>query len=269
MTENEERLHFGLWAICKSPLILGNDLNKISSASLAIIKNKASHGGSHVPPPAFHSPNLPTLQGIIDINQDKLGKAATTFRPPGAAAPVSGQIYPYWAGPLSNGVVIGLIASNGAATLSVNFKDVPGLGSGSYSWKEMYSGRTGTGTSVSFSLGNHDMAVVLVTASDSSSPTTTSATPTQTNGGGSGCEAAKWEQCGGKEWKGCTKCASGSTCTVSNGEIPTVNNPRRIRIWLTMNRVVLAMSLKISESRYSKSSRRSRAWSCIRGPDTM
>lgn len=46
LTENEERLHFGLWAIAKSPLILGNDLNKISSASLAIIKNKVSHCAS-------------------------------------------------------------------------------------------------------------------------------------------------------------------------------------------------------------------------------
>jgi alpha-galactosidase len=36
LTENEERLHFGLWAICKSPLILGNDLNRIPSSTLAI-----------------------------------------------------------------------------------------------------------------------------------------------------------------------------------------------------------------------------------------
>jgi alpha-galactosidase len=42
LTQNEERLHFGLWAICKSPLSLGNDLNTISSASLAIIKNRVS-----------------------------------------------------------------------------------------------------------------------------------------------------------------------------------------------------------------------------------
>jgi len=104
-------------------------------------------------------------QGIIDINQDSLGKAATTFRPPNAAAPVAGQIYPFWAGPLSDGVVIGLAAANGAATLSVNFADVPGLGSGTFSWKEMYSGKTGTGTSVSFNLGAHDMAVVKVTRS--------------------------------------------------------------------------------------------------------
>jgi alpha-galactosidase len=55
-----------------------------------------------------------------------------------------------------------LVAATGAATLSVNFKDVPGLGSESYSWKELFTGKTGTGTTVSFSLSSHDMAVVKV-----------------------------------------------------------------------------------------------------------
>lgn len=40
LTENQERLHFGLWAIAKSPLILGTDLSKISDSTLAIVKNK-------------------------------------------------------------------------------------------------------------------------------------------------------------------------------------------------------------------------------------
>ncbi|KAF2281180.1 alpha-galactosidase [Westerdykella ornata] len=140
LTAAEERTHFGLWAMCKSPIILGNDLRKVSSATLAIIKNA----------------------DLLAVNQDSLGKAATTFQPPGAPKPVSGQIYPYWAGPLSDGVVIGLVAASGAATLSVNFKDVPGLGSQSYSWKELYTGKTGTGTNISFSLSSHDMAVVKV-----------------------------------------------------------------------------------------------------------
>lgn len=146
----EERAHFGLWAIAKSPIILGTDLTKIPSSSLAIIKNK----------------------GIIAINQDPLGKAATYFQPSGAPAPVSGKLYPYWAGPLSDGVVIGLVAADGAATLSVNFADVPGLGSGTYSWTELYSGRTGVGKSVSAKLETHDMAVFKVTgrSTDASSP---------------------------------------------------------------------------------------------------
>ncbi|KAL2209765.1 putative rhamnogalacturonase [Sarocladium strictum] len=36
------------------------------------------------------------------------------------------------------------------------------------------------------------------------------------NGGGGSCQAQKYEQCGGSGWAGCTACASGSTCTVSN-----------------------------------------------------
>lgn len=137
---NQEKLHFGLWAITKSPLVLGLDLNKISNATLTVIRNK----------------------GLIDINQDSLGKAATTFRPPGASAPTSGKIYPYWAGQLSDGVVVGLCAGTSAGTYSVDFKDVPGLGAGSYIWKEMYTGQSGNGTSVSFKIDLHDMRVVKV-----------------------------------------------------------------------------------------------------------
>ncbi|KAK4183865.1 family 27 putative glycoside hydrolase [Podospora australis] len=140
---NQEKLHFALWAITKSPLVLGLDLNKISSHTLGIIRNK----------------------GLIDINQDSLGKAATIFRPPGAAAPVKGKIYPYWAGPLSDGVVIGLVAGTAAGNYKVDFKDVPGLKgqTTTYAWKEMYTGQSGTGTGVAFDIGLHDMRVVKVT----------------------------------------------------------------------------------------------------------
>jgi len=140
LNANQDRLHFGLWAIAKSPLVLGLDLNKISNATLNIIRNK----------------------GIIAINQDPLGKAATTFRPPGAPAPTNGKIYPYWAGPLQDGVAIGLCAGTAAGTYGVNFTDVPGLGPGSYSWEEMYSGQVGNGTSASFTIALHDMRVLKV-----------------------------------------------------------------------------------------------------------
>ncbi len=42
LTTAEERAHFGLWAIVKSPLLIGTDLSKISSSSLAILKNAVS-----------------------------------------------------------------------------------------------------------------------------------------------------------------------------------------------------------------------------------
>jgi hypothetical protein len=112
----------------------------------------STHSSTHTNP----------FQGLIAVNQDSLGKAATTFRPSGAAAPVSGQLYPYWAGPLSDGVVVALVAPNGAQTLSVKFADVPGLGSGDFAWTELLSGKTGTGSSVSASLGAHDIAVYKV-----------------------------------------------------------------------------------------------------------
>jgi alpha-galactosidase len=102
-------------------------------------------------------------QGILAIHQDSLGKAATTFTPKGKSGPQRGKLYKYWAGPLSDGVVIGLVAADGAETLTVNFDDVPGLGSGSFSWTELYSRETGRGTSVSHSLSAHDMAVFKVT----------------------------------------------------------------------------------------------------------
>jgi len=101
-------------------------------------------------------------KGILSIHQDSLGKAATTFRPSGAAAPSPNSLYPYWAGPLSDGVVVGIVAVSSATTYSVNFSDVPGLGQGTFNWTEFYSGRTGSGTSVSFNLGLHDMAVIKV-----------------------------------------------------------------------------------------------------------
>lgn len=103
-------------------------------------------------------------QALIDINQDDLGVAATYFQPSGAPAPVDGEIYPYWAGPLSDGHVVALVAASGAQQLSVNLSDVPGLEGGDYSWTEVHSGETGTGTSVSADLGEHDIAVFKITS---------------------------------------------------------------------------------------------------------
>ena len=40
LTLPEERSHFALWAFAKAPLILGCDLNTITTESLAIITNK-------------------------------------------------------------------------------------------------------------------------------------------------------------------------------------------------------------------------------------
>jgi alpha-galactosidase len=42
LTEAEERAHFGLWAIMKSPIIMGTDMTKLKPSTLNIIKNKVT-----------------------------------------------------------------------------------------------------------------------------------------------------------------------------------------------------------------------------------
>lgn len=147
---------------------------------------------------------MPCKKAILAINQDPLGKAAGYFRPSGAAAPANGKLYPYWAGPLSDGVVVGVVAADGAATLSFKFADVPGLGgSGSHNWTELWTGATGSGSAITTSLGSHDMRVYKVA--------------TKTSGGGGGAPPAatttqapapaqqtQFGQCGGSGYSGPT-----------------------------------------------------------------
>ena len=107
---------------------------------------------------------------MISVSQDSLGKQAAPFTPPGAS---NGALATYWAGALSDGVVIGLVNSNsGTSSISVSFSSVPGLGSGTYYWTEFYTGNTGSGTSVTVSLGTHDMAVIKVTTTETGTSST-------------------------------------------------------------------------------------------------
>jgi alpha-galactosidase len=58
MTDDEYKAHFSMWAIIKSPLLMGNDLRKLSPKSLTILNNPA----------------------IIAISQDPLGRSAVRVR---------------------------------------------------------------------------------------------------------------------------------------------------------------------------------------------
>ncbi|KAH7064786.1 glycoside hydrolase superfamily [Macrophomina phaseolina] len=219
LTAAEERAHFGLWAICKSPLLLGTDLTKIANTSLAVIRNSA----------------------VIAVNQDSLGRAASTFTPSGETAPTNGKLYPYWAGQLSDGFIVALVAADGAGTLSASFADVPDLGAGTYSWTELYSGKTGQGDGVSWTFEvEHDMAIFKVTGKvPATSPTsaatsssrstkataasstakTTSSTSKSTAAPASTTQAGtvgQWGQCGGLSYSGPTACASTYTCQEQN-----------------------------------------------------
>ena len=58
MTDSEDRAHFTMWCMMAAPLILGNDLTKITPESLAIITNK----------------------DMIAVDQDPLGVQGLRFR---------------------------------------------------------------------------------------------------------------------------------------------------------------------------------------------
>ena len=53
LTENEQRSHFALWSLLKSPLFIGADLRTLSKAALEIL----------------------TAEEVIAVNQDPLGVA--------------------------------------------------------------------------------------------------------------------------------------------------------------------------------------------------
>ncbi|KAM3087115.1 hypothetical protein ACMFMG_001223 [Clarireedia jacksonii] len=102
MTTAEEMTHFSLWAILKSPLVIGAALKdsttSINSASLAILKNK----------------------DVISYNQDSFG-AAASFRRRWTT-----DGYEVWAGPLSGSrtVVAVINLNNVARTLTLDLPDV-------------------------------------------------------------------------------------------------------------------------------------------------
>ena len=62
MSYDEDKSHFSMWSMMASPLLLGNDMTKMSKETLEIIKNKE----------------------IIDINQDVAGLQATKVKKTGS-----------------------------------------------------------------------------------------------------------------------------------------------------------------------------------------
>ena len=102
MSESEEQTHFSLWAIAKSPLVIGAALKdtftSINSASLAIYKNT----------------------DVIGYNKDSLGVAANLTRRYSEAG------LDVWAGPLSNGRTVAAMINwnNETAEATLNLPDI-------------------------------------------------------------------------------------------------------------------------------------------------
>lgn len=96
LSAEEERFHFSMWAINKSPLIIGAILDsKLSKTSLSILSNKE----------------------VIAINQDPLAKPTQLVRR------FTEEEYDIWLGPLSNNSRVLALANwrNASQTISLNF----------------------------------------------------------------------------------------------------------------------------------------------------
>jgi alpha-galactosidase len=91
MTDDEDRAHFSAWAMLASPLILGNDVRKMSAATHRTL----------------------TSRDAIAINQDPLGIPAWRFLHTGDVE--------YWAKPMANGEWALMILNRGSAAAPVSF----------------------------------------------------------------------------------------------------------------------------------------------------
>lgn len=107
ITLEEERTQMAIWAISASPLIMGNDLRRVSDASRA----------------ALLSP------GVIAVSQDALGQMG--LRLPGFSSKSPQQV---WARNLANGDVAVALYNKLGVT-------VPEVGPGCPSWHEIQGGR--------------------------------------------------------------------------------------------------------------------------------
>ncbi|OQE18680.1 hypothetical protein PENSTE_c017G10134 [Penicillium steckii] len=102
LTIPEEQTHFSLWAILKSPLVIGaalkDEWTSINKDSLTILAN----------------------QDVIGFNQDSLGKSADLKRR------WTEEQYEVWSGPLSNGRIVAAVINwaDNARELTLNLPDI-------------------------------------------------------------------------------------------------------------------------------------------------
>jgi len=97
LTTAEAQTHFAFWAAAKSPLLIGTDLTKASSATLDILKNPR----------------------IIALNQDSLGKSIAFKRR-------YTNSHDVWSGPLADGSTVVLVINwqNSQRSLTLDLADV-------------------------------------------------------------------------------------------------------------------------------------------------
>jgi alpha-galactosidase len=145
LTTPEEQTHFSMWAILKSPLVIGtalkDDSTKISDASLSVISNK----------------------DVVAFNQDSLGKSASLRRR------WSEEQYDVWSGPLSGGrTVVALVNwADEAREITLNFPDVGLQSAGTL--KDIWKSKTVKNVKTSYTSSVEAHGVILLELQDTTS----------------------------------------------------------------------------------------------------
>ncbi|AWS43425.1 ricin-type beta-trefoil lectin domain protein [Streptosporangium sp. 'caverna'] len=160
MNDTEMRSHFALWAMMASPLIAGNDVRNMDSATSTIMKN----------------------QNLIAVNQDSLGLQATQVSNDGTRRILAKR--------LSNGdVAVALFNQGGSTTTISTTTSAIGLSGSSFGLREAWSNAvTSTTGNISASVPAHGTVVFRVsggTPNPDPSPTPTPST-SRIQGVGSG-----------------------------------------------------------------------------------
>lgn len=153
LTLAEQRTHFALWALMKSPLMIGTDLSALSDDELSILKNQYLLAFSQ--DTENEKPAMPFKWGI---NPD------WTFN---ASFPAE-----YWAGNSIDGTYVAMMNTvDSPVNKTIEFSEIPPLPdsrSGKYELTDVWTGeKLGCfKESYTASVEAHDTAVVIATECD-------------------------------------------------------------------------------------------------------
>jgi alpha-galactosidase len=142
MTDTEMRSHFALWAIMASPLIAGNDLRSMNSATQTILKN----------------------QNLIAINQDTLGLQATQVSNDGTRRVLAKR--------LANGDVAVALFNQGSGTTTISTTAAAiGKTGTSFTLRDAWTNATSTSTgAITASVPGHGTVVYQVSGGGTGNP---------------------------------------------------------------------------------------------------
>jgi alpha-galactosidase len=171
LTDTEQRTHFAMWAMMAAPLIAGNDIRSMSSATQTILKNA----------------------NLIAIDQDTLALQATQISNDGTRRVLAKR--------LSNGDVAVALLNQGGTTTTVTTTATAISKTGtSFTLRDAWTNATTTTTgSISASVPAHGTVVYRVSSASAptTNPPTTNppttrppTTPPTTGAGGKSCSAS-------------------------------------------------------------------------------